>query len=350
MGPDLYNFPLFAFGWTGVDLFFVLSGYLIGKHLWHELKTKGTIDFFGFFIRRGLRIWPLYFAILLATFFSTDKDPLAFWPDATFLSNYFHHQVGGGWTLSTEEQFYLISPLSLLVTSRLLNSDRQICLVVFAIAMLPILRAITIYNAHGAYSGVTAPTLNLIMPFHTHSDGLFVGLFLSWITVFHYRRQQSLSRLTKVLIFSIVTTTSIFARFLSSTLFGFTALGLIYGALVFCTLSPMRTRPATPASRFAYFVSRLSFGIYLNHFLILSALLTLLHRGLIHIPPNTFGFACFSISAFLACISMASVTFFIIEVPFLNIRDRWLAKRTAAAERTDIHEKAHVNATKEPSA
>src|SRR6186713_1998961 len=57
----LEKFPLFTFGWTGVDLFFVLSGYLIGKQLWRELQRSDTLDVPAFLVRRGLRIWPLYF-------------------------------------------------------------------------------------------------------------------------------------------------------------------------------------------------------------------------------------------------------------------------------------------------
>src|SRR5262245_22092605 len=59
--PMWFKFPLFLFGWAGVDLFFVLSGYLIGGQLWRELSRDGSIRIGDFLLRRGMRIWPLYF-------------------------------------------------------------------------------------------------------------------------------------------------------------------------------------------------------------------------------------------------------------------------------------------------
>src|SRR6476660_4237917 len=55
----LLDSPVFAFGWTGVDLFFVLSGLLIGRQLWKEHQRTGTVNVFRFIARRGFRIWPL---------------------------------------------------------------------------------------------------------------------------------------------------------------------------------------------------------------------------------------------------------------------------------------------------
>src|SRR5690606_41512665 len=52
------------FGWTGVDLFFVLSGYLIGNQLMQQLKTKQAIGFSEFYLNRALRIFPAYFAVV----------------------------------------------------------------------------------------------------------------------------------------------------------------------------------------------------------------------------------------------------------------------------------------------
>src|SRR5512140_1412021 len=65
-GPNLYSrVPFVVHGWIGVDLFFVLSGFFIGGQLWKELRERGSISFPRFIIRRGLRIWPLYFFTFL---------------------------------------------------------------------------------------------------------------------------------------------------------------------------------------------------------------------------------------------------------------------------------------------
>jgi peptidoglycan/LPS O-acetylase OafA/YrhL len=105
--PAVRNFPVFRWGWTGVDLFFVLSGLLIGSQLWKELDRNGRIHVGHFLLRRGLRIWPLYysFVILAAAGVFFGKNISVIWSDALFLSNYFPGRVSGGWSLSTEEQF-----------------------------------------------------------------------------------------------------------------------------------------------------------------------------------------------------------------------------------------------------
>jgi peptidoglycan/LPS O-acetylase OafA/YrhL len=121
-------FPFVALmhaGWIGVQLFFVLSGFLITGNL---LDTRGTGNYYGAFItRRALRILPLYFGVLLAALVllplwlaappdlqSTLHNQVWLW---TFLSNWtapFGHTVTGFshfWSLAVEEQFYLLWPL-----------------------------------------------------------------------------------------------------------------------------------------------------------------------------------------------------------------------------------------------
>src|SRR5436305_13199738 len=61
--PKVAHFPVFYWSWTGVDLFFVLSGALIGSQLWKELQRTGHIRIGRFLLRRGFRIWPLYFSL-----------------------------------------------------------------------------------------------------------------------------------------------------------------------------------------------------------------------------------------------------------------------------------------------
>jgi len=65
MPAYLHHWPLYGeLRWTGVDLFFVLSGFLIGGLLFKELRTKGQLKVGRFIIRRGLKIWPSYFVFL----------------------------------------------------------------------------------------------------------------------------------------------------------------------------------------------------------------------------------------------------------------------------------------------
>jgi peptidoglycan/LPS O-acetylase OafA/YrhL len=125
-----------AFCWTGVDLFFVLSGFLITGIL---LDTRGSERYFtSFYARRILRIFPLYYLVLVLAFFVLPQFPAAYdvlagqvgvppadrvddvpqWPYWVYMTNFavgdrgfVHGLVDISWSLAIEEQFYLVWPL-----------------------------------------------------------------------------------------------------------------------------------------------------------------------------------------------------------------------------------------------
>jgi peptidoglycan/LPS O-acetylase OafA/YrhL len=140
------NPPAFAPGWTGVDLFFVLSGYLITGIILRHGETKGFLR--AFYARRGLRIWPIYYitlgALVLAnphlpkpySFESvpyyltyTQNVPL-YWTWSAPSLPLFDHT----WTLALEEQFYIIWPALLLLLGR--RRVVPVCLATVALAYM----------------------------------------------------------------------------------------------------------------------------------------------------------------------------------------------------------------------
>jgi peptidoglycan/LPS O-acetylase OafA/YrhL len=113
-----------GYGNLGVQLFFVLSGFLITRIL---LDTKETPNFFrNFFVRRALRIYPLYYAVLLFVVFSgvVHQHGVRWWPYILYLSNIVYGNstqpapLGPVWSLAVEEQFYLVWPFVVAVLSR----------------------------------------------------------------------------------------------------------------------------------------------------------------------------------------------------------------------------------------
>lgn len=132
-------------GWTGVTLFFVLSGFLITGILW---DTKGTPHKFkNFYARRTLRIFPLYYATLLAVLLAavvagTGRECLSsISVFAVYLQNvplfsYQANHIGSPlslyhfWSLAVEEQFYLVWPF-LIYRSKSLKSAKSLCVAVF---------------------------------------------------------------------------------------------------------------------------------------------------------------------------------------------------------------------------
>lgn len=150
--------PLLKEGWVGVDLFFVLSGFLITRIL---LKNRNSERYFtNFYARRVLRIWPVYFAIVLFVFVfekfgllrghTTTFGWLAL---ITFTQNFYFGAygwdslpdwLGPTWSLGIEEQFYLIWPLLVRVFS--LTTLKKVCLAVIFIT--PLIRAVVAYYWH----------------------------------------------------------------------------------------------------------------------------------------------------------------------------------------------------------
>ncbi|HET9035947.1 MAG TPA: acyltransferase [Myxococcaceae bacterium] len=314
-----WSFTLFRYGWTGVDLFFVLSGFLIGRQLQRELQRRDTVNVPRFLLRRGLRIWPLYFAWVAFLALALGKWR-GIWPDVTFLSNYFQGQVSGGWSLSTEEQFYLIVPLLLLGVQRLSGPKGQPWAPLILLALMPVVRALSV--AGTGERGLTW----MYGPIHTHCDGLLVGLFLAWASV---KRPETLTpehphpwRWPLVAILA-----GFVLRGIDQTLFSFTGLGLIYGGMVALGLrAGPRVRQLT-AWRGFHVLSRLSYGMYLNHFEVMPRLMPPLTRALVPLVGS--GWVLAAITYLVAIVSsalIAAVTFILIEEPFLALRERWEAR------------------------
>jgi peptidoglycan/LPS O-acetylase OafA/YrhL len=130
--PSLHIGTLFHYGWAGVDLFFVLSGFLITGIL---LRTKDDSTYFiNFYARRILRIWPLYFCLLAFGFLLVPMLQPGLKPTVTeqchpwqaylfFVQNLIVPKGGAfgpleiTWSLCVEEQFYLLWPIIVLLCS-----------------------------------------------------------------------------------------------------------------------------------------------------------------------------------------------------------------------------------------
>jgi peptidoglycan/LPS O-acetylase OafA/YrhL len=120
--------PLAAVGWVGVDLFFVLSGFLIGSQLLKPYLTGSSPSLRDFYTRRAFRILPAYLVVLalyyMVPLWREANGPYAAWQYLSFTWNMFLVQYPNGrafshvWSLCVEEHFYLILPLLLLLLMR----------------------------------------------------------------------------------------------------------------------------------------------------------------------------------------------------------------------------------------
>ena len=155
-------------GWTGVELFFVISGFLITRILLNSRERSRYLQIF--YARRALRILPLYYFVLvisvaLALTFGHALDSLQLPFYVVYLQNYFpqiaSHMSGGipltahTWTLAVEEQFYWLWPLViLLVTGRRLRAVLIACLIGAPLARLLLL--LVTQNPYAAVASLPA--------------------------------------------------------------------------------------------------------------------------------------------------------------------------------------------------
>lgn len=130
-------------GWAGVDLFFVLSGYLIGNQLLAPAARGESLDLRTFFARRLLRTLPNYYAVLAVYLMLPDssiagKSIAPVWRFLTFTQNFgmnYGETFTHSWSLCIEEQFYLVLPLVIITLVGSRRSPRLLwCALVAAIA------------------------------------------------------------------------------------------------------------------------------------------------------------------------------------------------------------------------
>ena len=179
---------LYNLGWTGVDLFFVLSGFLIGGLLVNEIERTDTLNVKRFLIRRGFKIWPAYLVfigfvfVLLVREHSFAEALRLIWPNLLHLQNYFGTPRGLTWSLAVEEHFYLVLPVFLLLAIRHRKPGGAIpAIPITAIALIVTCTTLRIVlNPHEPLDwwGTIAPT-------HLRIDGLFFGVLLAYLYHLH---------------------------------------------------------------------------------------------------------------------------------------------------------------------
>jgi peptidoglycan/LPS O-acetylase OafA/YrhL len=178
--------PWIAGGWVGVDLFFVISGFLVAGLLFRELRDTGCVAPVHFLIRRGFKIYPaFYFMLVVSLLLARGTHP----PGARILSELFFIQnyIGGlwnhTWSLAVEEHFYLLlallfAPLTA-ARARVYVSLRSVL-----VSYLLIATVCLVLRLHLAISQPYDHSTHLF-PTHLRIDSLFFGVLLSYLNCFH---------------------------------------------------------------------------------------------------------------------------------------------------------------------
>lgn len=187
-------------GWMGVDLFFALSGFLIGSQVFKTLVSRGGVDFVDFYIRRAFRTLPAYFVVLgiYVVWPSTREEPgmMPLWQFLTYTLNLFIDPNRGAfshaWSLCVEEQFYLLFPLLALLLIRTGRVGRAVAVVAALVLGGIVLRSwlwshfVQPILANGGEAGDAYLRL-LYYPTYARLDDLLGGVALAAARSYHTR-------------------------------------------------------------------------------------------------------------------------------------------------------------------
>ncbi len=332
---------LSRYGWMGVDLFFVLSGFLIGAQVLKPLANGGRFSFRDFYMRRAFRILPAFFAVLALYLLWPDfreapgMEP--WWKFAGFFMNvsidYTNHAAfSHAWSLCVEEHFYLLFPLLALALLRRPSVRVFVAVCVFTIAMGIALRTGTWLHFDALGSHRNWFVENIYYPTWNRLDGLLAGVILAvWKT---YRPQswaRAATRANRVVLMGLVTIALSFWLFRERTgllgnSVGWPVLSLGLALLVFaCAQSHSWIgRRAVPG---AGWLAAVSFSLYLVHKPIYG--LVQAHFGDALEGRGYLAFAAYGIASLLG----AAVLHYSVERPGLRLRDglmrRYASPRTA---------------------
>jgi peptidoglycan/LPS O-acetylase OafA/YrhL len=320
-------------GFLGVDIFFVLSGFLITALLLREWQQNGSIALRAFYARRALRLLPALFALmavilLLPGVFYSSVRP---WRDALITTAYATNWVrafggeigffGHTWSLTIEEQFYVIWPLLLLALLKLRVGRRGILfLVVVGIAVPAVLRV----DLWDGPMSVKRLYYGLDTRFDSLLLGCLVALLASWDVI--PRSGRSLLMIRRAAAASAVVLVVLIASATEESQLTYFGLGAVACAsvavlLVHVLYCPSRLSDFILANRPLAWVGQISYGLYLWHDPIFFGMLNPTRMGKIGVT----GLALLGVR-FAAAFVAAAVSFYLLERPFLRIKDR-LARR-----------------------
>lgn len=301
-------------GVLGVDIFFVLSGFLVGGLLMKEWKVRRGVDGKRFLIRRGFKIWPQYYFYLAVMLFSGHRSLSFLWGNLLNIQNY----VGGvahTWSLAIEEHCYLLLTLCMVIAARRKVSVRGLFWFLFAVCALEIpFRYWLVTHGHLVF-----------LPTHARLDSIGDGVLLAMLYHFAPERFDRLRSFTWFWLFCLIAGLYVYrgqfhSQFIlaqthdAATLIAISTLMLLY-----------RPLPAGRTHNWLYravaWIGVYSYGIYLWHPSV--------------IEPTEAFFASHQIMPFwmstiivrTAEIGIGVLTTLLCEIPALRLRDRLFPRR-----------------------
>ncbi|MBI2381694.1 MAG: acyltransferase [Gammaproteobacteria bacterium] len=338
--------PLSNLGWMGVDIFFVLSGYLIGWPVLKGLAEGRGFSWRDFYIKRVFRILPAFLAVLgLYALWPAFREAPGMQPLWQFLSftvnfqiDYAHNRAfSHAWSLCVEEHFYLLFPLLALGLYRFGGAGRVLGVFLLVLLGGMLLRA-------GLWTSLLEPQLgnltgeggyyqrfveDIYYPTYARLDGLLTGVALAALRAFRPALWAWALRQTHALLaLGVLGLAGAMALFqdragFPASVYGYPLLSLSLGLVLLSAVSErgLLARLRLPG---AHGLALMSYSLYL------------VHKPAFHLVREAFGpelegrgVLAFFVYGGLALVA-GGLLYFLVERPFLAWRERWLNPATPA--------------------
>lgn len=340
--PNVYSFYVIKnSGKLGVGMFFVLSGFLITYLLLRERDTAGTINIPNFYVRRILRIWPLYFLIVLSATFLAPTWPVLFdyrsappmssayfiprvtlfllvMPNLAIDFFYTNYLCSPAWSIGVEEQFYILWPHVMRTRNWVAKLKAIVLYALGIIAILAICswvyqRFIPVAEAKSVWSII----LVFLGQFRI-SLMMFGGL---GATLLYYRHPILINWLFKpwVQIIGYAILLTMWLTGFQVPGFNLEVHGLFFGLLIFNVAGNPNTLVRLD-NRFMEEIGKISYGIYLYHIPIIVVILNLLQRVTTTQTGVVYNLMVYGLSFFFTML-ISYLSYRYLERPFLRIKD-----------------------------
>lgn len=334
--PWLHAFTMI--GVYGVPVFFLLSAFLISELLDRERSLTGSIDIRAFYVRRILRIWPLYFLVFFGLALlniwlpgAGADSPVKWLYFMLFAGNWYitfngwiEYPVNPMWSLSVEEQFYIAIPFLALLGRR--------ALILVNIVVLAVAYAVIVYYAQGfsPTSGFSGQWTNSFVQFQFFAGGMLLALVLKG-------RRPDWSMAVRLALFALAVAMwltaylafEIKADWPRSTVMQSLAgwpLILIGGALMLVSMLGMSPRILP---RPLIYLGRISYGLYMIHifffWIVYDKAGPWLTRAAQQAGLGEWRDSIGALIAFVATVICASLLYRFFEMPFLRLKKRFTA-------------------------
>ncbi len=310
---------------SGVEMFFVLSGFLISGHWFEQIKAKQQIKpmMKDFYIKRTFRILPLYYLVLAfeairGTYLT--KTPYNLFSYLTLTQNIFGKTIFPvSWSLCVEEHFYLFFPLSSFLFFSL-NKGKWFLLFCFSLLLCSLSMRWNFYDHI-----LTNPDTGLIQNTLFTLDGLLIGVFIAYAFTFHDEWTNCAGKYVRgieALGFTIIC----FALWLAGSDYTFvkvvflpTIFTLAYGSFIISAQYEKSIFNFAQSS-FITLTSKISYPLYLTHYIAWMMVEILFRRLLITLP----GFLILIINLIAAYV-LAYLLHQVIEKKCLSLRKKFLS-------------------------